>query len=546
MRARHRDAHRARARRLVRLGIDAVRPVRTTRSRTPTPSRTHFPADFICEAIDQTRGWFYSLLAVNTLVFDQTPYRNVVCLAHIVDQDGQKMSKSHGQHHRPVVGAARRRAPRRCAGTCSRRDQPWTPKRVSVDGIDEATRQFLLTLWNTYSFFVTYANLDGWKPTAATGDAAPARARARPLDPVADPAHGATVTDALEAFDALTGAQAPGRARRRPLELVRAPLTAPVLEVVRSRGARDALRVPLTVLRSSWRRSAPSWPTSCTATSRRPTARCTSPTGPRPTPAAIDDGLEAEMEIARTLVSLGRKARSDAKIGVRQPLPRAIALLGRESMLRPEVVHEIADELNVKRFEVVTSLEGLLSYRVVPNFARARPARRQVGDRASRPCSPTPTARSCTGRSTTAGHYDLDVDGRAVTLGPDDVEIRAEQHEELALAQDGALAVALDLTIDDDLRAEGQARELSRVLNDLRKARGSRSATASPFATPPTTASHRSIARHREWIMGEALATSLEPFDGPAPARHAPRSAGCRSRSNSTRSGPRRVVGLDL
>ena len=177
------------------------------------------------------------------------------------------------------------------------------------------------------------------------------------------------------------------------------------------------------------------------------------------------------MSVARTLVSLGRKARNDAKIGVRQPLPRAIALLGRDVTLRDDVVQEIADELNVKRFEVVTSLEGLLSYRVVPNFRALGP---RVGKALPRVKELLATIDGAAVRRAfdESGHFDLDVDGQTVTLGPDDVEIRAEQHEELALAQDGPHAVALDLTLDDDLRAEGAAREFSRVLNDLRKAKG--------------------------------------------------------------------------
>ncbi len=122
-----------------------------------------FPADFICEAIDQTRGWFYSLLAVNTLVFDATPYLNVVCLELLIDKNGAKMSKSRGNVIDPVPVLASRGADALRWYMFSS-GSPWTPKRVSLEGIDESTRQFLLTLWNTYSFFVTYAAIDGWSP----------------------------------------------------------------------------------------------------------------------------------------------------------------------------------------------------------------------------------------------------------------------------------------------------------------------------------------------------------------------------------------------
>ena len=163
-----------------------------------------FPADFICEGIDQTRGWFYTLLAINTMAFGRAPYRNVVCLALVVDKDGQKMSKSKGNVIDPFSvldtrGADALRWNMFSAGS------PWTPKRVFVEGIDETTNRFLLTLWNTCSFFVTYANLDGWEP----GDA--------PAEPthvldrwIRSRLHHTVqeVTDALEGFDALRGAQA--------------------------------------------------------------------------------------------------------------------------------------------------------------------------------------------------------------------------------------------------------------------------------------------------------------------------------------------------
>ncbi|MFM8862008.1 MAG: isoleucine--tRNA ligase, partial [Acidimicrobiia bacterium] len=161
-----------------------------------------FPADFICEAIDQTRGWFYSLLAVNALVFDSTPYRNVVCLALIVDENGQKMSKSRGNVIAPfdifdTLGADALRWYFFSSG------QPWTPRRVFPEGIREATRQTLLTLWNVHSFFATYADLDGWTPEVASGPAVHVLDRwiLSELDDTID-----AVTAALDDFDALAGA----------------------------------------------------------------------------------------------------------------------------------------------------------------------------------------------------------------------------------------------------------------------------------------------------------------------------------------------------
>ena len=225
--------------------------------------------------------------------------------------------------------------------------------------------------------------------------------------------------------------------------------------------------------------------------------------------AAIDETLEAQMTLARTLVSLGRAARADAKLGVRQPLPRAIALLTAGEQLADEVAQQIKDELNVKQLEVVDSLEGLLSYRVVPNF-------RTLGPRLGK-LAPKVKARLETvdgGEVRRAfdehGSFTLDVDGEDVKLDPDDVEIRAEQHEDLTLAQDGPHAVALDLTLDDDLRAEGIAREIVRIVNDTRKTNGYALTDRIGVKLWTTPRIADAAGRHADAIAPEVLALALD------------------------------------
>jgi isoleucyl-tRNA synthetase len=228
--------------------------------------------------------------------------------------------------------------------------------------------------------------------------------------------------------------------------------------------------------------------------------------------ALIDDALEAEMALARTLVSLGRAARTDAKLGVRQPLPRAIALMTGGETLRDEVQAEIKSELNVKQFEAVSSLEGLLSYKAIPNFKALGP---RVGKQ-------MPRVKELLGvidgaelkrAFDASGAYELDVDGTVVRLEATDVEIRAEQHEELALAQDGPHAVALDLTLDDELRAEGRAREVIRLVNDQRKT-DDYALTDRISVVLHAPADIASAARtHADWIAPEVLAISFEVID---------------------------------
>ena len=223
---------------MVRLGLDAVRAV-------PRPAREHeqfeerFPADFICEALDQTRGWFYSLLAVSTLLFDRSPYRNVVCLGLILDEEGRKMSKSLGNMVEPyeVIDRYGADALRWYFFTSK---QPWDGYRFSLETIGEAVRQFLLQLWNTYAFYVLYANANGIDRDAAL-DTTHAD-RARPLGAVAPAGDDRDVVrERLDDFDATNAGRAIAGVRRRALELVRAPL-APALLGRRSGRVRDAAR----------------------------------------------------------------------------------------------------------------------------------------------------------------------------------------------------------------------------------------------------------------------------------------------------------------
>jgi isoleucyl-tRNA synthetase len=466
---------------------------------------SRFPADFICEAIDQTRGWFYSLLAVNTLVFGRTPYRNVVCLALVVDKDGQKMSKSKGNVIDPWTvldtrGADALRWNFFSAGS------PWTPRRVSVEAIDESAR-FLVTLWNTYSFFVTYANLDGWTADSSSDTPTPTNVldrwvRSRLHHTVA------AVTESLEGFDALRGAQALDafvddlsnwyvrRSRARfwnaddahahatlheclsTLALLLAPFTPFVADELHRNLASSAESVHL----ADW---------------------------PAVDADALDDALEAEMERARAVVSLGLSARNEAKLKVRQPLRRALVLLPDGGAFSEAVTAEVTDALNVKQFEAVTDLEGLLEYSVLPNFKALAPR-----VRGQMPLVKEAMAGADGGAVKRAldadGGYDLVLDdGTTVHLGPDDVEVRAQSHAELALAQESGYAVAIDTTVDDELRAEGTARDVIRLLNDQRKAVGLEIADRIEVQLYASGRVEAALHAHRDWIAGEVLAVAF-------------------------------------
>ncbi len=485
-----------------------------------------FPADFICEAIDQTRGWFYSLLAVNTLVFDRSPYRNVVCLAHIVDKDGQKMSKSKGNVIDPwtildTKGADALRWYFFSAGS------PWTPRRVFMEGIDEAFRSTILTLWNTYSFFVTYANLNDFVPAPRPSAANAANAANEPSPPGAHVldrwvrsrlmSTARLVTEALEGFDALTAAQAiaslvddlsnwyvrrsrPRFWRGRPGDpdanaaaatlhealLTLTQLLAPLCpfisdEMFANLTGADPTDASVSVHLSDW---------------------------PEVDDAAIDVELERSMELARRFVMLGRAARADAKLRTRQPLRRAFLFASGGERVSAELEAQIAEELNVLDVEELASFDGLLQWSVVPNFRVLGP---RLGSRLPRVKALLASIDGADVQRALAEHgvYVLDVDGDPVELTASEVEVRAEAHAEFALAQDGPLHVALDLQLDDDLRSLGLARELVRALNEHRKATGYEIADRITVTVHADGALGAAAERHRTTIAADVLAVSL-------------------------------------
>jgi len=486
-----------------------------------------FPADFVCEAIDQTRGWFYSLLAVNTLVFDRSPYRNVVCLAHILDRDGLKMSKSRGNVVDPwsVVdtrGADALRWFFFASGS------PWTSRRFDVEMIDETARRFLGTVWSTYYFFTTYANLDGWEPGGPAPDA-PTADRPTADSPVVDDPivdhpivdHpivdqwirsrlASTVeetTDALERFDALRAAQA--------VERFVDDLSNWYVRVSRPRFWKSSDRAAHATLHYCLRTVSLLLAPMCpfTADELWTNLAMTSESvhladWPTVDVDAIDRPLEDAMASARQVVALGRAARAEAKIKVRQPLPRALVRTPPGVEVPTALVTVIAAELNVKAIELVTDMTGVLEYAVVPNF-------RALGPRVG-PLMPKVKAALAAvdgadvqGALDRDGTYELVLDGDSVALTPEDVEVRARAHEHLVLAEESGMAVALDTTIDDDLRAEGIARELVRALNEHRKTMDLALTDRIEVDLYADDATAGAADRHVDLIAGEVLAVRL-------------------------------------
>jgi isoleucyl-tRNA synthetase len=474
-----------------------------------------FPADFISEAIDQTRGWFYSLLACSTLLFEQAPYRAVVCLGHIVDRDGRKMSKSLGNVLDPFELLDRYGAdPLRWFMLAS--GSPWASRRTSPEAIEEVVRSFFLTLWNTYAFFALYARLEGFDPLQ------PPRGAPTPLDRwiLAELAELVTqVTDELDRYDATTAARRLAtfvddlsnwyvrlsrrrfwRGQRtegtafhalwtclRTLALLLAPY-APFTAEVLWQGLVVALdpAAPDSVHLAAW---------------------------PQADRGAADPGLAEAMAEVRKLVGLGRQARADAKVKVRQPLARALVAVPAAARPRvAELLGLVAAELNVKRVEFAEGDAGLVTFRLQPSFRALGPRFGAAAQRVGAALRELPAERAgaLAARLAAGERVELEVPGAgAVDLGSGEVTVVEEPATGWRVAREGASSVALDLTVTPELRREGLARDLVRAVQDLRKAAGLAVDDRVELAVAAGGEVAEAVAAHRDYLLGETLATSL-------------------------------------
>jgi isoleucyl-tRNA synthetase len=435
-----------------------------------------FPADFISEAIDQTRGWFYSLLAVNTLVFGESPYKHVVCLGHIVDEDGRKMSKSVGNIIDPWTILDTRGADAMRWWMFSQ-GSPWTPTRASLAAIDTAMRDTLLTLWNTFSFFTTYASLNDFDPTDG---GIPAVADRGPLDRWVLSRLASTVsavTTALETYEPLDAASALGAlvddlsnwyvrlSRRR---FWRTDPEAPAGDTLAAQATLHEVLTTLSLL------LAPFCPFVADAMWRALQGAGEGDSvhladWPSRTEARVDPDLEAQMALARRLTSLGRAARSEASVKVRQPLARALVFLSADA---PAILHDlVASELNVDAIDVAHELSEVLEFELVPNFRTLGP---RLGEQVKflKPALAALNGVDAAAALEAGRSITLTLPEGPVELTPDDVQLRIRGQQGFAVSREGGEVVALDLTLDEGLRHRGLAREVVRLVQDLRKNSG--------------------------------------------------------------------------
>jgi isoleucyl-tRNA synthetase len=538
--------------------------------------RQQFPADFISEALDQTRGWFYSQLAISTMLWggqnDEKeeasphsslptvpyphPFRNCIVLGLMLGEDGQKMSKSKRNYREPGEIFDR-------YGADSLRwyffanQPPWTSIRYSEQAIRDSVPEFLLRLWNVYSFFTIYANIDGFEPggfgvqgsgIGKNSDEAAATLRVavapgwRPLAErgeldrwILSELHrtAAAVVERMDQYDNFAACQSIAEfvdalsnwyVRRSRDRFWAADKQLPekldaywtLYECLLTTAKLIAPFTPF-LAESLWQRLAvaPSERQNGAASVPESVHLCDYPTGD---PAAVDMALSERMNVVRLIASLGRQARTTAGLKVRQPLARVEVILAdtkHQSWLE-EHAGVIAEELNVKLVEFSDKPEKYVDHEILPNFKLLGPKLGKLLPKLKQ------TLASQSGAEILANfrdnqQLDLTIDGQAVALTRDEVEVRLQAKPGWAAANDKGVVVVLATEITPELLAEGLARDLVRVVQDRRKELGCEFTDRIAVGAVTKSSELRgAIEQFNDYIAAETLAVRLaaEPLSG--------------------------------
>jgi isoleucyl-tRNA synthetase len=484
-----------------------------------------FPADYICEAVDQTRGWFYTLHAISTLLFDSVCFKNVICLGLVLDGEGFKMSKSKGNIVDPweVLNAHGADAFRWYLYTAS---PPGQERRFSTELVGEVMRSFTLTLWNVYSFFTTYASLDKWAPDSrpSTVDGLSS------LDKWLLSSLNALVRDVTNAYETY---DVPGATR--PIQDFVEVLSTWYLRRSRRRfwksesdaDKQAAYSTLYTALVTLAKLLAPAMPFMAEELYQN-LVRAVDPNAPESVHLAewpafdsslVDEDLNRDMATVMKLVSLGHSARQKANRKVRQPLAEAaFSVGGRDERKAVELFADlIADELNVKHVRLLDASTEAVSHTV-------KPLPKQLGQKygnkfpaiqkAVLSLDPEAAAR------TLLSGQPLEVTADGVTYGilSDEVEVRALAKEGFAVAEEGAYTAALVTELTPELVREGLAREFVRRVQDLRKQTDLDVADRILLFVTASDGLKEALLAHKEYVTTETLTTDLAFKAAPAGA----------------------------
>ena len=432
----------------------------------------YFPADFISEAVDQTRGWFYSLIAISTLLFDKSPYRNVIVLGHVQDKDGQKMSKSKGNAVDPMDALGRHGADA-IRWYFYENSAPWLPNRFHDDAVQEGARKFMGTLWNTYAFYVLYANIDEFDPTKYTLDYDQLSVMDRwvlsrlntMVRTVDDCLAHYRVTEAAKALQSFVEELSNWYVRRcrsrfwakgMEQDKVNAYLTLYTALVTTVKAA--APMVPF-ITESIYRNLV------CSVDKNAPISVHLADF-PTANEAWIDPALEDNMEVVLEVVTLGRAARNAANIKNRQPVGQMYVKAAHE--LPDFFVKIIEDELNIKEVIFRDDMSDFLAYHVKPNFHVLGP---KVGKQMGAVKKALEASDGAAVKDALAGDgsYTLHLPDGDVTVTTEDVEVTVSQRDGYNCQSYGGVTVALSTTLTEALIEEGFVREIISKVQTMRK-----------------------------------------------------------------------------
>ena len=479
-----------------------------------------FPADFIAEGVDQTRGWFYTLHAIGTMVFDSVAYKNVVSNGLVLDKNGQKMSKRLGNATDPfetldTFGADATR------WYMIANANPWDNLKFDVDGIEEVKRKFFGTLYNTYSFFSLYTNIDKF---SYSEEDIPFEER-----PELDRWILSELNTLIEKVDKFYAEYEPTRAARAISDFTQDYLSNWYVRLSRRRFWKgdyqedkiSAYQTLYTCMVTIAKLGAPIAPffmdrlyLDLNAVTQKETFESIHLSEfPVFNESYIDKSLERKMENAQTISSLVLSLRAKEKIKVRQPLQKIMIPVDsaqqKEEILA--VSNLIKHEVNIKEIELLEDASGILVKQIKPNF-------KTLGPKYGKDMKLISNAIRDFGKEEIStiekdGKITVEIDGKFITLELADVEISSKDIEGWLVANEGAITVALDVTISEDLRKEGVARELINRIQNARKDAGLEVTDRIKLTVLKFENLEESIINNKGYIMSETLTNELEFVD---------------------------------
>ena len=479
--------------------------------------RSVYPADFIAEGVDQTRGWFFTLHAIATMLFDSVAFRNIISNGLVLDKNGNKMSKRLGNAVDPFEVLSTY-GPDATRWYMISNSQPWDNLKFDRDGVDEVRRKFFGTLYNTYSFFALYANVDGF-----TGREEEVPVERRPeidrwiislLNTLVK-----NVTESLEGYD-------PTPAARAIQEFVGENLSNWYVRLNRKRFwggemTEDKLAAYQTLyscLETVAMLAAPFAPfmmdrifRDLNAVSGRHTESSVHlSTYPKADEALIDSSLEEMMALAQQVSSMVLALRRKVSIKVRQPLTKILIPVLDPAMARhiAAVRNLILGEVNVKELELIEQTTGIITKRIKPNFKTLGP---KYGKYMKQIAALTAQfSQERIAEIEAAPESVLEIDGQQIVVTPADFEITSEDMPGWLVASEGKLTVALDITLTDELRAEGVARELINRIQNIRKDSGFEVTDKIRVEIEQKELVAEAVARYADYIASQTLAVEVK------------------------------------